>query len=529
MSTLGNRIRAGRRPIGMLPAIYAPPHLSGLSEMITNEKEKRFSGCLIHLLILSVVVLGIGTYLILTTVFIADDGFTYLKWAQRLSADPATTIRQSPIHPGYLFTLLFAKRIVASSQDTNQLTDWILPAQCATLACRLATILVLYLMGRLLVGPRMSFWGAFIVCFLPYPAKYGSDILSDWPHLLFLVLGLYLLTLHMMSSRMLLVFLLGLVTGFAYLVRPEGVQLLLYGIAWLLFILFKSPNDYPRKRCLISIGLLVAGFTLTAAPYMQITGYVFPERELIPLNTPQAGHIQPEVRESPHTCCAAVLHPKIVAGGGQIANNVCEMLVYYFVPAWLIGVVTSIYRDVSVRWRFLIATFVIVNVAVLLWQFCNHSAISRRYTLPLVAVTGLYIPVGIRMLSKQFSNLFTRPLARTDTSKRTWFVLFVAVGVAICGPKLLTPLHAQRLPSKKAVLWLRENTEETDYLYVPYKRIALYACRDFTTNPKHPKPTYSVREQSSREPLQELEGYEALHAIPANGSQLVIYRRVINP
>ena len=49
----------------------------------------------------------------------------------------------------------------------------------------LGAIAVLYFIARTLAGARWGFWGVLIFIMLPRPAEYGSDALSDWPHLFF--------------------------------------------------------------------------------------------------------------------------------------------------------------------------------------------------------------------------------------------------------------------------------------------------------------------------------------------------------
>jgi hypothetical protein len=56
----------------------------------------------------------------------------------------------------------------------------------------------------------------------------------------------------------------------------------------------------------------------------------------------------------------------------------------------------------------------------------------------------------------------------------------VAVGVAICLPKLIRPLRIEKQGYRDAVKWLKENTTQEDLIAVPDNRIGFYAERNIS-------------------------------------------------
>lgn len=480
---------------------------------------------LIPLVVLWILTILIGAYLILTTVLIAKDGTVHIEYAKQLQTEPIETLKHHYSQPGYPSLILGTFALLRTIGLPPELQTWIFSAQASALLCRLLTITLLYFMGRQFVGPRCSFWGILVLLLLPDPAKYGSDALSEWPHLLCVTFGLYLLIVHAQTPRIVLIFLVGIAAGLAYLVRPEGAQLLIYGAAWLGLVMIKPLSGQSRKKCVISLGLLVLGFAITVVPYMRLTGYVFPEKRLIPLAS------VPDRTDNPQTasdtiCTASLLPQKAEKATAAIASSVCELLLYYFLPAWLVGCCQGLVTKGKPHLRFLIAFFALLNIAVLLWQFWNYSTISKRYALPLIAVTSLYIPIGIVTISQGFSRFFTKPLLGVDTSVRKWFVLFVVVGAVICTPKLLTPLHAGREPYKQLAGWLRNNTAEEGKLLVPDIRISFYAERAGAFYRGIFVPDYIVRESSDKSP-QLSPGYELIHSqLIDEHSALRVYRAI---
>ncbi|GAH44509.1 unnamed protein product, partial [marine sediment metagenome] len=139
---------------------------------------------LAYILILLAIALAIGTYLIVTTVLIAKDGVIYIERAEQFSSNPIGIIKAHP--PGYPFLIFVAHKCAALFADDSSVFTWIYSAQSVTLLCRLLAIIPLYFIGKLLVGPRRSFWGLLILIMLPYPAEFGSDVIREWPHILFL-------------------------------------------------------------------------------------------------------------------------------------------------------------------------------------------------------------------------------------------------------------------------------------------------------------------------------------------------------
>jgi len=146
-----------------------------------------------------------------------------------------------------------------------------------------------YLLGKRLVGARRGFQAVLILIVLPYPAAYGSNVLREWPFLLFLGLGFWLLVRTWQDRQWWLLGLVGLSAGLGYLIRPMCGQLVIYGVLALLVALrVEGARAAPR---LLGAGLLLlAGFALPVVPTLAWTGKVVPHQ----LSTP-AGNSAPVI------------------------------------------------------------------------------------------------------------------------------------------------------------------------------------------------------------------------------------------
>ena len=213
---------------------------SGVSHLDDRSK------AIIHISILLAISFCVGVYLISTTVLIAKDGITFIEYAKGLETSPLKAIKSEYQHPGYPFLIAAAHKIAKIGQDGSSLWSWIYSAQAVALIFRLLTVVLLYFIGKKIVGQRFSFWAILILILLPDAAELGSDALSDWPHIFFLSAGFLLLIWGAVSRKWWLFGFSGLAAGMGYLIRPECAQVVVFGTLWLGLQLFYSRTDYKQ-------------------------------------------------------------------------------------------------------------------------------------------------------------------------------------------------------------------------------------------------------------------------------------------
>jgi 4-amino-4-deoxy-L-arabinose transferase-like glycosyltransferase len=281
-----------------------------------------------HIAILAIITLAIGIYLISTMVLIAKDGILYIKCAKGI----VDTVRNTGQAPGYPFLIYLTHKVIGLFYNAQSLQGWIISAQAVSLISKVIASIALYFVGSYFVGPRLSFWGVLILSILPDSVDYGSDALTDWPNVMFLAIGLLLL-LSVQYRKNWMFGWAGIVTGLGYLIRPECGQVVLYGSAWLLFNLIRPQGKMKRTKAAGALILLLAGFAIIAIPYMRSKGYVFPEQGLLKLPA-LFGNTGSGLNTN--MCLAGLSIGKII-GNETLITNMCETLMYYFIPALLIG------------------------------------------------------------------------------------------------------------------------------------------------------------------------------------------------
>ncbi len=425
-------------------------------------------GDLIPVFILLVLTLCIGLYRICTTAVIAKDGITFIEYAKGLSQSPLDTLRDQDQHPGYPLLVLVGHQITRLTGDGESIQSWIYSAQGAALLSRVFAVIAAYYLAKIMVGARAGFYAVLILIFLPKPADYGSDALSDWPHFFFLSAGFLLLIVAAKDNQPLRFGVSGLIAGIGYLVRPECIQLTVYGFLWLVSrLLLAKPGRY-RRLAMSSLMLLLIGFLIPAGPYMALKRAVFPKQhvlELVPRAALYESHQSQKEIYTNEISTAGFMPRDVAKGLWTITESGGKMLMWFFVPFWVMGLYHYFRkRDLYGPEKFFMAMFMVVNVVLLIWFYCQYDYISQRHLLPLMALTTMYIPDGLRYVSAKIG-------------KPSWFSILLVIGLCICMPKLFGPSHYDKKNYRMAAEWLKMHTNKEDVVAVPDLRISFYAER----------------------------------------------------
>ena len=434
--------------------------------------------------ILLLIALCVGIYLIATTVIIAKDGVTFIKYAKQLEIAPSKAMIEEAQHPGYPWLILTAHKVTGFLHENTSILSWVYCAQSVTLIFRLLAITVLYFIGKQLFGARMSFWAILILILLPKPAEYGSDALSDWPHLFFLVTGVLLLLKGSINGKWWLFGFAGLAAGAGYLIRPECAQLVVLGSLWLGLQLLWPKRVMSKGKALSALVLILVGFLAVAGLYMNLKGAVFSKKKVGQFTQSLS---QQEVKAKNNRTISKATHTSrftssnIAKALGKLVNNTGETLMWFFVPALLIGMHKWFKEQ---KWHepesFFVTAIIALNIPLMIWLYCKHGYMSNRHTLSLLIIPILFVPVGLQELVIWYQKLFSKrvePSMAIKDSERFWFLLLLVVGVSICTPKLFRPIRTEKQGYRAAAQWLEANTDSTAIIAVPDKRISFYAQR----------------------------------------------------
>jgi hypothetical protein len=238
--------------------------------------------------ILAGLCLPIGIHQVRKLALINPDGVLYIGLGHRLPGDYVGVARRYP--PGYPLILWAGHAAAMRVMGHDSPMLWLHSSLGVTLLCRMLALIPLYFLGKLLVGRANSFWALLILIFLPYPAQYAAEVLREWPYVLFLATGFWLLCQALRRRQGwvqapkrdplrlgTLLVLVGLDAGLGYLIRPECGQLVLYTLLGLAAIGLAEKT--VRRWTLSGAGLLaVAGFLVPVAPHVRAVGSITPHQ-----------------------------------------------------------------------------------------------------------------------------------------------------------------------------------------------------------------------------------------------------------
>lgn len=440
----------------------------------------------VHIGILSAIALAIGIYLIVTAVVISKDGANFVEFARNLRISPTETVLQEPQHPGYPYMILAAQRIAQVFCDGSTLPAWVYSAQGVALIFKLLAIVMIYFLGKLLVGPKSGFVAALLLIVLPIPARYGSDALSDWPGMFFVIAALLLLMRGAIEGKWWLFGLAGVFAGAGYLVRPECSQIIAYGFLWLTLQLLLPKRSMARSKAVFAMAALFIGFCALAAPYMILKGAIFPKKGLgeFASNMPVAEQCSAQPQEACDMLHAADVVPAEIVGGVlEMFGNIGETVMWFFSPALLIGLCDYLKRRRDV-WRdpkrFFVVAMLVFNAALVIWLYAEHGYMSKRHTLLMVVILAFYIRPGLKVLAALLSGIvWPRAKGSCTADDRTdvLYLVLLAVGISLCIPKLLRPIHHDKLFIRRASQWLAANSEPEAVIAAHDSRISFYSGR----------------------------------------------------
>lgn len=436
-----------------------------------------------NILILASLVLVIGIFLIAATVVIARDGTVFIEYARQIAVSPSETMVREYQHPGYPMLIFAASKVTGLIYKGRQLFCFIYAAQAAALLFRLFTIVVLYYLAKEIVGNKFAFWAMFILVLLPKPAEFGSDALSDWPALFFLAAGMLSL-LYGAKYRIWWMFAIaGLAAGLGYLIRPEGAQIVIYGVWWLALQLLWKKRTMSKSGAYLAFAAMIIAFIITAGPYMKLKGAIFPKKGVgeFSSSVQAGGNDDPQIFVS-DTFIAALVPSEMIRAFGTMFKNIGDTLMWFFLLPYLLGVFLHFRKHKLLEpEQFFIIALIIINVPLMIWLCSSYGYMSVRHTLPLVVFTMFYVPEGLQALATMLNVKFSRGYQHThrDSTElaEVWFAILMVIGIVICIPNLLNALHSDKKEFRQAADWLIQNTPDSATIGVPDYRINFYAER----------------------------------------------------
>lgn len=395
-----------------------------------------------RLIVLLAVAVAVHVWLVSNTVLTARDSIGFARYALALDVRDWKDVLKEEAHPpGYPLLVLGAYKAMGSGEPVTDRV--LLAAQVASSVTGVLIVLPTFWLGRRLFGPGVGFWSALLLQLLPVFASDTADGLSDGPFLLCtltaIAVGTWALDRRRRWPGLLLC---GLLSGLAYLIRPEGVLV----PAALAVTLLLRAVDTGFVRA-IGGGLAVAvGFVAMGGPYMATIGGftnkpAFRAEFTAVAGPPFAEALPPDLTGGRRLLTAVGMTGKEWMKAG-----------HYGIAVFTVIGLTMTARRVWKEPKFwLPALFALGQLIAVVALGYRKGYISERHLLPVVAVGVLFAVGGLPAWFRLWAKL--GPLF----AWRWWpAVTCAALAVAGAVPVLNTRLHDDRLGHKLAGAKLKD-------------------------------------------------------------------------
>lgn len=408
--------------------------------------------------VLVLIAAGLGIYHILTAVLCHRDCGFYVRFAQGFETGFSSVFADKRF--GYPLMIFAMHKITALFSDPDSLYGWIYSAQITSLICRLLAIIPLYYIAKRFLKSEFVFPAMLIIIMLPYPAKFGADIIRTWPFFMFIIWSVFLLIKGFEDGKIWCLILSGLICGTGYFVRPEMVQIILYMLMFGVINMAFKKFEFSRMKTAI-IGLVfILMFSALAYMYYQKGGSLMPSK----LQALIENKLQNEWGKQ-----SSLLH-----AGGALLEGISENSFWFFTPFAFLGLIDAMRKKSSPKPSMVLfmASFLTLNTLILILLHLKYGYIERRHTMPLTLFLCLFVPRGIDVLSIHLSRFLKR-------DKREFFKVLTAVGLIICFVKIIEPMEHEKRHYVKGIEWLRANVEEGELVIVEDPRIGFYSQTNY--------------------------------------------------
>jgi hypothetical protein len=344
-------------------------------------------------------------------------------------------------------------------------------------------IFPVYFLGKRIFDARIAFVSTLFLVIHPYIRRFSADVLKESTYLFFIATALWFDWKTIQDEEKYPFLFIPILSVLAYLVRPDGIEILWVAFFYLLFV--KKFSIAGNKRTVIL--LLIVSSCILLLPYL------FYIREL-----------RGEWTFSKAKSIVEMLGVGVLKDGAPFGYKILYSLkrlnleifaighpVYVFLL--IVGLLKGIFSRFKSGEGFLLS-FCLLHYAVLFLLVLNVTEwggdgtikagyLSGRHVLPLLLFLIYWVGEGFVTIyewicKKTESILLFHRLTLRKPSAIIFVMLLVLIS-AIVLPKTLKPQRYERLPEKWAGIWIKNQSEKGMIIFTTVPRVAYYADGNF--------------------------------------------------
>ena len=326
---------------------------------------------------------------------------------------------------------------------------------------------------------RVALLSSFLLVIHPYVRRFSADVLKESTYLFFLGTAIWFAWRTIQDEKKYSFLFIPIFSVLAYLVRPDGIEVLLVVFVYVLFVeKFSIPG---RKRTVVL--LLALSLCVLLIPYLfylrEVRGeWTFGKAksiiELLGLGGAKDG--------------VPFAH-KILYSLKMLNLDALKILHPVYIFLLIIGLLKGFFSRLRTGEGFLLSLCCLHYLILFLviqntTEWGEDGAIkavylSSRHLLPLLLIAIYWVGQGFltvyqwvfRGMESRHLFLFLKPKYKSLTLLG---VLLVLVVVAVL-PKTLSPQRYERLPERWAGIWIKNQTGSGGTIFTDTPRVAYYA------------------------------------------------------
>ncbi len=432
--------------------------------MIKNEK--------IDLAILLLVSFILSTFLFFRTYVISTDGaLQYIPMAKYFASGfldkGLREYGQQPLYP------------ILIAMVSHWVNDFEVAGKLVSTLFGVMVIFPVYFLGKRIFDQKIAFLAAFALVIHPYIRRFSGDVLKESTYLFFLAAAIWFTWRTLEREKIVPYLLIPLFSAIAYLVRPDGMEVL-----WVVFfyILFMRKFGSPERKWAVALLLVLSAFILFL-PYLLhlkgVTGAWALSKAKSIVGLLGIGGTNTQV---------SLMH-KLLLSFKTLNLEILAIFHPLYLFLLIIGLFGKGLSHLRKGERFLL-WFCILHYVILFLLILNFTdwsvgeadrtfLFSGRHVLPLLLISIYWVGEGFLTVDHWISKkVESRRLFFDWGWKRKSAMVSVTLSVmvlAIVLPKTLKPQRYQRLTEKRAGIWIKNQSGKGTMISTTIPRVAFYA------------------------------------------------------
>lgn len=412
------------------------------------------------------------------TAVLFNDGPVYIELARALARGDFAAALAHDYHPLYPAAVALVARLLGDFEQAGALVSVLGGAAAAGLLAWLVA-------GA--YGARAGLLAGWLAAVHPIAIEVTADVQSEGLYLAFFTASIALALVALRRSGLLAAAAAGLASGFAYLVRPEGLG----AAIGLLACLGVAPlrGLLPARRAAGLAGLVLLGASVAVVPYTALLSWEAGEVVLtrkksledltgisIRFRLPAearapGGRPAPVGTPEPADPARAAQERGLEVGLADLGHTVLSTLRPEFLLLLLVGLRRRAPPDPRRTWLF--GCLLLLFGAVLALMAVEVGYVSRRHVLPPALLLFGRMALGAEAIAKWLARRL-RPGNAARATAASLVLVALAVAVPALG-KALRPARVGALPERRGAEWLAASGLPPGPVAAHRRRVAYYA------------------------------------------------------